>query len=311
MTYVGSKALPVPLCTTEKPRLTPLALLRLLRPGQWPKNLMVVPLPLLVAGWNPSSALRVALATCAFIVASSLVYVVNDIADRKRDRLHPVKRHRAIASGQVSVTAAVLFATVLTAPLSALVMVLSLGDAWPVLAYLGLNAAYSWKLKHLPLLDVFTVATGFVLRLLGGYEAAGVPVAGWLVLCVLALCLVLILGKRRHELATGGSGHRPALSGYSANFLDHVLVLCSVMTVVTYLLFLRTETFFGPAALLTAPCALFALFRYLQIVIVQSQGGNPVRILLRDPVMVANSAVWLALIAVPPVLGKVLPWLMF
>ncbi|HCT76848.1 MAG TPA: hypothetical protein DGT23_09720 [Micromonosporaceae bacterium] len=156
---------------------------------------------------------RMGLMVAAFIVASSMVYVVNDIADRKRDRLHPDKRHRPIASGEVSVAAATALAAALAVPLVALIGVLTLQDAWPVLLYLALNAAYSWKLKHFPLLDVFTVATGFVLRLVGGYEATGDPIAEWLLFCVLALCLVLILGKRRHELAAGGAGHRPALSG--------------------------------------------------------------------------------------------------
>jgi len=289
MTYLESKAPPIALGQTKSVLPGLIALLRL---GQWPKNLLVVPLALLGTAWNPAAFGRIGLAVAAFTVASSLVYVLNDIADRKRDRLHPVKRHRALASGQVGVPAAVLLAVLLVVPLIALVTALTPRHAWPVLVYLVLNAAYSWKLKHLPLLDVFCVATGFVLRLLGGYEATGYPVAGWLVLCVLALCLLLILGKRRHEMSHGGARHRPALSGYSTSFLDHVLVLCSVLTVVTYLLFVRTETWLGPAALLTAPCAMLALFRYLQIVIVQSQGGNPVHILLRDPVMIANSSVW-------------------
>lgn len=109
---------------------------------------------------------------------------------------------------------------------------------------------------------------------------------------VLTLCLVLIVGKRRHELGVSGSGHRPALVGYSAHFLDLVLVLCSGLTVVGYLLFLRTESGYAAGALLTAPCALLALFRYLQIVVVQSEGGNPVRTLLRDGVMLTNSSLW-------------------
>lgn len=297
MTYLESKAPPITLTQTRSAILP--SLIALLRPGQWPKNILVVPLPLLGATWSATMLGRMGLTVAAFIVASSMVYVVNDIADRKRDRLHPDKRHRPVASGEVSVAAATVLAAALAVPLVALIAVLTLRDAWPVLIYLGLNAAYSWKLKHFPLLDVFTVATGFVLRLVGGYEATRDPIAEWLVLCVLALCLVLILGKRRHELAAGGAGHRPALSGYSAHFLDHVLVLCSVLTVVTYLLYLRTETSFGSVALLTAPCALFALFRYLQIVMVRSEGGNPVRILLRDRVMVVNTLIWLALITGP------------
>lgn len=273
-------------------------LLALTRPGQWPKNFLVVPLPLLGAPWNWGTAGQVAAATAAFVLASSLVYVVNDIADVERDRRHPVKRHRPLASGQVRRPAAMTFAGFLAAALVPLLALLDAGAAGAVLLFLTVNAAYSWRLKHLHLLDVFIVATGFVLRLLGGYEASGHPVAGWLVLTVLTLCLLLILGKRRHELGVSGTGHRPALAGYSAHFLDLVLVMCSGLTMVSYLLYLRTESGYAPAALLTAPCALFALFRYLQIVVVKSEGGSPVRTLLRDPVMLSNSSVWAALLLV-------------
>lgn len=271
-------------------------LLALTRPGQWPKNFLVVPLPLLGAPWGWGAAGQVAVATAAFVLASALVYVVNDIADVERDRRHPVKRHRPLASGQVGRPAAGVFAGLLAMTLVPLLALLDPGGAVAVLLYLAVNAAYSWRLKHLHLLDVFIVATGFVLRLLGGYEASGRPVAGWLILTVLTLCLLLILGKRRHELSVSGTGHRPALAGYSAHFLDLLLVMCSGLTMVSYLLFLRTESGYAPAALLTAPCALFALFRYLQIVVVKSEGGSPVRTLLRDRVMLTNSSVWAALL---------------
>lgn len=274
-----------------------LGLLRLLRLGHWPKNVLVVPLPLFGAAWQWDAAGRVALATAAFLLASSLVYVVNDLTDIERDRRHPQKRHRPLPSGQVGTRAAVALAVALAGLLAAGAALLGPAAAWPVLAYLAVNGAYSWKLKHLPLLDIFLVATGFVLRLLGGYQASGHPVADWLVLTVLTLCLVLILGKRRHELRVSGTGHRPSLVGYSAPFLDLVLVLCSALTMVGYLLHLRTESgFTAAAAAVTAPCALFALFRYLQIVIVQGEGGNPVRTLLHDRVMIANSSLWAGLL---------------
>ncbi|MFF1510487.1 UbiA prenyltransferase family protein [Streptomyces sp. NPDC058326] len=268
----------------------------LLRPGQWPKNLLVVPLALLGGGVDTTTLVRVALALGAFVLASSLVYVLNDIADVERDKRHPVKRHRPLASGRMSMASAATTALVLGALLAPALFALGAGSTLIVLLYLAVNGAYSWKLKHLPLLDVFVVATGFVLRLLGGYEAAHRPAEMWLVLTVLASCLVLILGKRRHELSVSGTGHRPALVGYSAHFLDLVLVLCSALTLFGYLLYLRTESGFGQYALLTVVCALFALFRYLQIVIVDGGGGEPVKTLMRDRVMVVNSAVWGALL---------------
>ncbi|MGW0563139.1 UbiA prenyltransferase family protein [Streptomyces sp. NPDC003016] len=294
MTFLDERAKAAP--AGERPRAGgPIALIR---PGQWPKNFLVVPLPLLGAAWEWDMAGRVVVAMIAFVLASSLVYVVNDMADVERDRRHPVKRNRPLASGRVSMRTAVALGLGLAGLLAPLLVLLGPGGAWPVLLYLVVNAAYSWRLKHLPLLDVFIVATGFVLRLLGGYEASGRPVAEWLVLTVLTLCLVLILGKRRHELGVSGTGHRPALVGYSAHFLDLMLVMCSALTMVGYLLYLRTESGYGTGALLTAPCALFALFRYLQIVVVRSEGGNPVRTLLRDRVMMSNSSIWGVLLVV-------------
>ncbi|MER7456803.1 UbiA prenyltransferase family protein [Micromonospora sp. NPDC126480] len=280
-------------------------LIAVLRPGQWPKNLLVVPLPLLDApSWNAGTLGRVAVAVLAFTVAASLVYVVNDITDRHRDRLHPAKRHRPIAAGSVPVPAAVLCAVALAAALAALVATSSALSWWPVLGYLLLNAVYSGGLKHVPLVDVLVVAAGFVLRLVQGYLATGHPVAGWLMVCVLSLCLVLILGKRRHEAQAAGAGHRPALRSYPVQFLDQLVVLSATLTVVTYLMYLHAEARFGPAALLTAPCALFAVFRYLQVVLVERGGGDPVRVLLRDRATVANVAVWGLLLVGVAVLGR-------
>ncbi|MEV5319271.1 UbiA prenyltransferase family protein [Streptomyces sp. NPDC052687] len=298
MSFLDERAVPVTPGDTPPVRSPTAGLIALVRPAQWPKNLLVVPLPLLGAEWSWQAAGRVGIATLAFVLASSLVYVVNDMADVERDRRHPVKRHRPLASGQVSRTAATALGVTLAVLLVPLLVLLAPEGAWAVLVYLVVNAAYSWRLKHLPLLDVFIVATGFVLRLLGGYEAGGQAVSGWLVLTVLTLCLLLILGKRRHELSVSGTGHRPALVGYSTHFLDLVLVMCSAVTMVGYLLYLRTESGYEAGALLTAPCALFALFRYLQIVVVKAEGGNPVHVLLRDRVMQTNSLLWAALLLV-------------
>ena len=287
-----------------RPALPVRHLVAVLRPGQWPKNLLVVPLPLLDApSWGMATIGRVAAALLAFTLASSLVYVINDIVDRHRDRLHPQKRHRPIAAGLVSVPAAVLCAVLLAAGLGAFVALSSALSWWPVLTYVLLNGVYSGGLKHVPLVDVFVVAAGFVLRLLQGYLATGHPVAGWLVICVLGLCLVLILGKRRHEVQNAGSGHRPALRSYTVQYLDQLLVLSATLTVVAYLMYLHAEARIGSAALLTAPCALFAVFRYLQVVLVERGGGDPVRVLLRDRTMVTNLAVWGLLLVGVAVLG--------
>jgi len=268
-------------------------LIALLRPGQWAKNLVVL-LPVLdpaLQHWNTVG--RAGVAVLAFTLASALIYVMNDIADRKRDRAHVTKRERPIASGRLSPWTAAAGGAALAAVLAAIVTRGSVTDWWPLLAYLALNVAYSTVLKHVPLIDLFTVATGFVLRLIQGYTAIHLRPSGWLTLCVLSVCLVLVLGKRRHELGAADSRHRPALAGYNVHFVDQLLVLTAAVTLITYQLYVNT---LSPTALLTAPCALFAMFRYLQVVLVKADGGNPVRTLLRDRVMLGNAVVWILLI---------------
>ncbi|MET8509455.1 UbiA prenyltransferase family protein [Streptomyces sp. NPDC004787] len=287
----------------------------LVRPGQWTKNLVVVPLGLLGAPRLDGSALAGALAALVvFTLASALVYLVNDLGDRDRDRRHPEKRHRPIAAGRIGVGTAVAFATALALLLAATVGatvttgVAAPADWWPVAAYVALNAAYSKGLKHVPLLDVFVVALGFVLRLAQGCLASGNPVPSWLALGVFTLCLLLVLGKRRHEMAVGGVLHRPALRGYTVGFLDQLLGLTAVLAAVSYVLHVQSSEVFGPhgplVAVLTAPCALFGLARYLQLVVVDAGGGNPTRALFADRTTVTNALLWAALLAAAWLLGR-------
>ncbi|HEY0697504.1 MAG TPA: UbiA prenyltransferase family protein, partial [Micromonospora sp.] len=276
----------------------PAGLVALLRPGQWPKNVLVVPLALLSAPtWTATTLGRLAWAVLAFTLASTVVYVVNDIVDRDRDRRHPVKRNRPVASGLVPVPVAGLLAVGLTALLW-LVVSAAPATFWPVAVYLAVNVAYSLRLKQVPLVDVFTLAAGFVLRALLGYAVTGLPVSGWLLTCVFAICLVLGLGKRRHELTVAGQEHRPALGGYTVGLIDNLILLNAAVAVTTYLLFLDSDaapTRYGP--LLSAPFALFAIARYLQLLLVRRQGGDPTRLLVRDRVMVVNALLWAALVA--------------
>jgi 4-hydroxybenzoate polyprenyltransferase len=218
-------------------------------------------------------------------VASAIVYIVNDIADRERDRLHTVKRRRPIAAGRVSPAAAVVLAGVLVLLLGASLVVGPWRTAWPVAVYLLLNLAYSRWLKHLPIVDVFVVATGFVLRMFFGWLATGMAVSSWLVLCVFTGSLLLSFGKRRHELSLD-TEHRATLKAYSKPLLDQLLLVSATLSVVAYLGFLNSATTAQPfgriAMFLTVPFGIFAVFRYLQILLVENGGGNPTRILLRD-----------------------------
>lgn len=272
------------------------------RPSHALKNLLLVPVALVdVPHWTVAGLGSLGWPVLAFSLAGACVYVGNDIVDRDRDRHHPVKRHRPIAAGRISVRAGILYCAALLALLAAVVVLAPGGPYWPVLAYLALNVAYSRGLKHVPLLDIGAVALGFVLRAVQGYVTLGAPVSAWLLVAVFSVCLLLLTGKRRHELVTAGPAHRPALRGYSVELTDQLLPLCGVLSVVSGLTYLATDSPFGAyqqvAVLLSAPFALFVLFRYLQVLVVHREGGDPVRMLLRDRAMAVAGVLWLGALA--------------
>jgi 4-hydroxybenzoate polyprenyltransferase len=296
-----------PVVRTARPQSTGVShgsllgtLVRLARPGHWPKNVLVICVPLLdPQSWHRGALASLGLAVVAFTLASVLVYVLNDIADRRRDADNPRRRHRPLASGRISTRVALLFAAAVGLLLAGVVARQPFATAWPLAAYLLLNLAYSFGLKHVPLLDVFIVSAGFVLRLIYGYLATAVPIPGWLLTAVFTLCLLLALGKRRQELHSTGDDHRPALRGYTVGLAEQLMQLSAALTVGCYLLYLRDEAPLGAhasiAAILLAPMAVFGLFRYLQLVLVHHAGGSPARILVRDPALVANTLLWAAL----------------
>ncbi|WP_064741873.1 UbiA prenyltransferase family protein [Hamadaea tsunoensis] len=290
---------PAPALADDPPRRGRLAdLINLVRPRQWSKNAVVVPLALLDApDWSARAFTRIGWAVLVFTIAASLVYVVNDIADRHRDAEHPVKRHRPLASGRVGVGLAWAYAVLLGALLVGGLAVEPLTLGWPALAYVALNLAYSTWLKHLPMVDVFVIAGGFLLRLVIGDLAAGSHVSGWLTVSVLALCLLLILGKRRTEILASTTEHRPALRGYTVQLADYLILLSAGLTGVAFLLYLRTEAPIGgyatAAMLVSAPFALFCLFRYLQNLLIRHTGGDPAAALFGDRVLVTSSLLWM------------------
>ncbi|GII79520.1 hypothetical protein Sru01_45020 [Sphaerisporangium rufum] len=298
---------PAPDRPAEPPSRLLADLAGLVRPSHAVKAVLLVPVALVGApAYRPAELLGIVSATVAFVVASAAVYIANDIADRHRDRHHPVKRHRPIAAGRVGVVTAGACCAGLLALLAAIVA-RSPASYWPLLVYLVLNVAYSRSLKHIPLIDVGTVATGFVLRVMQGYAVTGGRAPAWLLITVFSMSLLLLLGKRRQELLDIGAVHRPALRGYSMELTNWLLQIAAVLALVSGLMYLRDEGPFGPqhgqtAMMLSTPFALFALFRYLQIQAVGKGDGDPVRILLRDRVMVANSALWAVTLGVTLVL---------
>jgi 4-hydroxybenzoate polyprenyltransferase len=280
------------------------ALVRSLRPAQWVKNLFVLAPVVFAHRLEDQGPLaRAAIALVIFCAASSCVYLVNDLRDREQDRLHPLKRLRPIAAGELPAGAAGVAAFLLGG--SALAGAFRLGPAFALAlgGYLALNLLYSAALKHIVILDVMSIAAGFVLRVLGGAAAIGVEVSSWLVLCGTFLALFLAFSKRRHELMSGAEGavhQRRVLAEYSPVFLDQMINVVTASTVVCYALYTtsaETAARLGTKRLIwTLPLVLFGIFRFLYLLYQNPGERNPTETILRDLPFLANMALWGALV---------------
>jgi 4-hydroxybenzoate polyprenyltransferase len=281
------------------------AVLASLRPQQWFKNLFLF--AGLVFGqqlFTPAVWTAVA-AFFVFCGLSGAVYLLNDVADRDKDRLHPEKRFRPIAAGRLAPAHAVAAAVLLIVAGLAAAAWLSRPFALAGVAYVGLLTAYSAWLKHLVIIDVLVVALGFVLRAVAGAVAVGVVISGWLLICTILLALFLALGKRRHEVLTleaGAARHRPILAEYSAGLLDQMIAVVTASTVTAYALYTmspETVAKFQTTLLpVTLPFVLYGIFRYLYLLYRRQLGGNPSEIVLRDRALLVNTLVWLVAVLV-------------
>lgn len=271
-----------------------------LRPYQWTKNLLVF--AALIFALELADPLQTARATAAFLVfcaASSTVYLINDLVDRERDRNHPEKRHRPIASGHVAPGTAVVTAVVLG--------IGSLGASWlvhPELTlvvggYFGVQAAYNLGLKHVPILDALCVAAGFLLRAVAGGVALQVRISSWLLICTIFLSVFISFAKRRHEASTldeEARAHRESLAFYDVELLDQLVVISAAATLISYALYTMdpaTVEKFGTEALVaTLPFAIFGIFRYLALMHRDTAIGDPSRALVSDRPLMVTVLLW-------------------
>ncbi len=276
--------------------------IRLARPHQYLKNGFIF-LPLFfsyqLTHWQ--SLLRVTLSFLVFCLAASSVYVLNDLKDIQDDRLHPVKKNRPLASGAILVTDAIYFMMLLA--LSSLMLALIFPDFSVLMltaGYIGMNIAYSFALKHIPIVDVVTIATGFVLRVFVGGRAAGIPVSHWIVLMTFLLALFLALAKRRDDLllAADGKHLRRSLNGYTMEYVSLSMGVMAAVTIVSYILYtLSPEVIIKHGTdnlYLTTFWVIVGLLRYLQIALVEKFSGSPTRTLIRDVFLQITIAGWFA-----------------
>lgn len=280
--------------------------LKLLRPSQWIKNGVVLA-GLVFSGHVLERELQlIALqALVAFCLLSSAVYALNDIIDIERDRSHPLKKNRPLASGKLPIYMAAILSIVLAASGLVLAWSINISLFYVSAIYLVLNILYTLKLKDVVIIDVMSIAAGFVLRALAGAVAIRVEFSSWLLISTFVLALFLALGKRRHELLlleAGASSHRRILVKYSAYLLDQLISVVTASTVITYLFYtlssevqqrLNTKYLF-----VTVPFVLYGIFRYLFLVHKEDKGGSPTSVLLNDRPLLLDVLLWLASVIV-------------
>ena len=277
-------------------------MLQLMRPGHWVKNGFVLVGVLFANAWlQPEIARKAVLAAVAFSLISSSAYIINDLFDRKYDASHPRKKSRPLVSGQVSVGAAI--ALQLTLSLIGLALGYSVSAKILIILalYLLLNLAYSMRLKHAVILDVFIIAAGFMLRILAGTVGIGIAPSQWLLICGLMIALFLGFSKRRAELYIlngNGSTHRKVLGLYQPVLLDKMIVITATCVILTYSLYtMSTETIqhhHTASLIYTVPFVMYGIFRYLHSLHGQSTGGDPATEIFRDPHILFAIVGWLS-----------------
>lgn len=311
-------------------------ILKEMRPRQWPKNLFVF-LPLIFTVrqyWRPFTPTMWAFLTLtigAFIVfcfASGFVYLVNDLVDVDKDRAHPRKKNRPIASGALPAHVAKLAAgviLVITLVGAVLLDLYSQNFPYPsgtpifpfpfafttvTVVYLVLQVAYSFYLKHIVIIDVFCIAAGFVLRTVAGAVVIQVPISPWLYMLTIGLSLFIGFAKRRNEiviLEDTAKDHRAILEEYSATFLDQMIAITLAFTVIAYSLYTFTAESLpaNHAMMLTIPFVLYGIFRYLYLIHIKNEGGSPEEALLNDRPLLLSVILWgLAVVAVLYAYGR-------
>ncbi len=284
--------------------MTPL--IRAMRPHEWIKNVFVLAALVFAKRiFEPGDLLRGGLAFVCFCLISSAAYLFNDIRDREHDHQHPQKRHRPIASGALRVPVAAIAAVAFAG------VALSGGFcAHPhfgivLLIYAGLNIAYTLRLKYVVILDVMTIALGFLLRAIGGAVAIQTAISSWFILCTVLLALFLCFAKRRQELVLlkgDASNHRRILEEYSSQFLDQVIAVVTAGSLVSYALYTMSPEVIerlGTKYLnLTIPFVIYGMLRYLYLVYTRNEGGNPASTVLGDAPLLIACVLWLMTLGV-------------
>ncbi len=287
-----------PLTVRVSRLVLPRAWVRLLRPVQWSKNAVVLaPVIFGRIATDPGALTQAIGAMIAFCLISSAMYIFNDWEDAERDRHHPVKRFRPLALGTIPPRQALSVAVALALGALGLAWAMTPALSGVLTAYAALIVGYTFYLKRLIIIDVFTIAGGFLLRAVGGAVAVGVPISAWLMLCTVLLALFLGFCKRRNELLTleaSASLHRDALEGYTPLILDQFIMVTATSTILAYAMYTFTSITVpnDDSMVYTVPIVAFAMLRYLFLVYVRRLGGAPEVLLFRDLPLLGSILLW-------------------
>ncbi len=296
----------------NKPLL--IELIRLMRPRQWTKNILLF--AGIVFSHQFTDPKMLAVSTMAFAICcclSAAVYIINDLMDREADKLHPVKRNRPLAAGTVSTFSAIVLAVFLV--LAGLLSAFSLPNGFSLqnpfgqtaLCYFAITCLYSLWIKRVAMADIILLALGFVLRAMAGvFVLRGlqpdIPITPWFILCVFFLALFVVTCKRRNELLSmhdEAASHRRVLEDYTPDILNLLIAVCTACTLLAYALYLTTEIDKGSIDIrmaATFPFVLYGIFRYIHLVYKKSEGGEPETLILKDKPLLLNTMIWLVLV---------------
>jgi len=277
-----------------------------LRPYQWIKNLLVFSGLIFSRSLFDREAIELSFtAFVLFCMASSSIYLLNDLKDLEQDRIHPEKRLRPLAAGKIRPGIAILMMIILLSCSEILAWSLQPKFAFVMNIYLFMNFAYSFGLKKIVIVDVIIVAMGFLLRAIAGAVVIGVQPSHWLILCTLMLALLLSLGKRRSELTLlndSAHNHRQSLGKYSIQYLDMIMSLAGSASIITYALYTMSEETIhrvGSSILIyTTPLVIYGVFRYFYLVYNGNKSADPTRLLITDIPLILSIILWIVLVCI-------------
>lgn len=277
------------------------SIIHVIRVRQWIKNLFLF-IPSFFAGhlFKLDELIMVGIGAVAFSLVASSVYVLNDYRDRFVDRLHPTKRYRPIASGEIGTTTAWILIVALAVAGLAIAAVLEMTFFYILVTYFALNMAYSFGLKNIPIVDLFIVSLGFLLRIYSGGVIADLPISHWLSIMILLLALFLIIARRRDDIllhAKNGGVIRKSTQAYNLDFINSCITLLSAVVIVAYIMYTVspevTERFNSDYLFVTTIFVIAGVMRYLQIIFVENKSGSPTRIFVKDKFILVTIAGWI------------------